>query len=70
MPLGGLNGHPFRRAPVRPEEPSSTLVLQRIEVALDMMMKALVLSGFSEYEAGEVNLSTRAAITTKVKGRR
>ena len=40
-------------------------MLKRIEIALDIMSQALTDSGFSEYEAGEVNMSTRTAIALR-----
>lgn len=44
-------------------------MLAGIESALKQMAEALVISGFSEYEAGSVNLATRTAITGIVKER-
>ena len=69
MPTAGLNGHAFRPPQINPDEPDRAEMLRRIELALSMMAQALQMSGFSEYEAGEVNLSTRKAITDKVKER-
>lgn len=44
-------------------------MLARIEAALEAMSVALRESGFSIYEAGEINLATRFAITGKIKER-
>ncbi len=48
---------------------SRDLIVDRIECALAMMLRALTLGGFSEHEAGSINLSTRAAITDIIKNR-
>lgn len=45
---------------------SGDVTLERIECALSMMSRALVLAGFSEFEAGTVSLSTRTAISSIV----
>lgn len=44
-------------------------MLARIEGALQAMAEALRDSGFTIYEAGEVNLQTRFAITGLIKDR-
>lgn len=44
-------------------------MLARIEGALQVMTTALMASGFSEYEAAEINLNTRFAITGTIKER-
>lgn len=61
----GLNGF----QPARATDVAKEAMLARIELAIREMTSALLLSGFSLYEAGEVNLQTRAAITGVIKGR-
>ena len=63
-----MNGHIIALKPqFAPPDPD---VMARIEAALAQMVIALAGLGFSEYEAGMVNLSTRVAITDVAKQRR
>lgn len=68
MPAPGLNGHGYQGTQV-PPDPARAAMLSRIEAALEAMATALRGSGFSIYEAGEINLATRFAITEKIKER-
>lgn len=67
MPAQGLNGLGVLAAAA--EDPAKTAMLRRIEGALTAMTTALVSSGFSEYEASEINLNTRFAITDTIRKR-
>lgn len=69
MPAPGLNGHGYGVTGNMPEQLKAAM-LARIEGALGMMTMALVEAGFSEYEAAEINLSTRHSITGMIKDRR
>lgn len=44
-------------------------LIERVEKALSIMATALKASGFSDYEAGSINLQTRFAITSLFKER-
>lgn len=68
MPAPGLNGHGYQGAHVVPDAAKAAM-LARIEGALQAMAEALRDSGFTIYEAGEVNLQTRFAITGLIKDR-
>lgn len=65
MGVAPLNGH----APAPAARPlhNTPEVTAAIEAALAQMMQALAALGFSEYEAGMVNMTTRAAITGVAK---
>lgn len=65
MGMAPLNGH----APAPATRPlhNTPEVTVAIEAALAQMMLALAALGFSEYEAGTVNMTTRAAITGVAK---
>lgn len=62
-----VNGYPHS-ATLFPEADRDRL-FARVESALAQMAGALMDSGFTEYEAGQINLATRFAITGVVKER-
>ena len=66
--MAELNGH---AAPCEWVQQTSEReqMLRSIETALRSMTRALLTSGFSDYEAGQVGFATRAAITEQVKAR-
>jgi hypothetical protein len=65
--MAGLNGHTVAQAVTRPHD--RDVVRDRLDGALAVMSHALILSGFTEYEAGIVGLATRSAITGIIKER-
>jgi hypothetical protein len=69
MPTAGLNGHGYEGRMGVPDDRARAAMLTRIEAVLGLMTVALMESGFSEYEASEVNLNTRFAITGVIKER-
>lgn len=67
MPDGSVNGYPHVAA--ASQKADRDRLFARVESALAQMAGALMESGFTEYEAGQINLATRFAITGLVKDR-
>ena len=61
-----VNGHPCG-VPL-PEKAREDL-RSSVEFALNTMVRALTIAGFTDYEIGSVNMATRFAITEVVKDR-